>query len=74
MPESCPNIDTADFVRKKPRVIKGRFYVIAPLSDSWEAFTPPHTGVMVQLKGNLTHMDRAHAIYWLKTCSFIISY
>ena len=26
-------------------VIKGRFYVITSLSDSWETFTPPHTGV-----------------------------
>ena len=26
-------------------VIKGRFYVITSLSDSWEAFTPLHAGV-----------------------------
>ena len=30
---------------KIPGVIKGRFYVITSLSDSWEAFTPPHAGV-----------------------------
>ena len=29
---------------------------------------------MVQLKGNLTHEDRAHAIYWLKTHGFINPY
>ena len=28
----------------------------------------------VQLKGNLTHADRAHAIYWLKARSFINPY
>ena len=26
---------------------------------------------MVQLKGNLTHVDRAHATCWLKAHSFI---
>ena len=25
----------------------GTFFVSAPLSDSWEAFTPPHAGVTV---------------------------
>ena len=25
-------------------VIKGRFYVTTPLSDIWEAFTPPQAG------------------------------
>ena len=29
---------------------------------------------MVQLKGNLIHMDRAHTTYWLKVCGFINSY
>ena len=29
---------------------------------------------MVQLKGNLTHMDKAHATYWLKARSFINLY
>ena len=29
---------------------------------------------MVQLKGNLTHADRAHATYWLKAHSFINMY
>ena len=29
---------------------------------------------MVQLKGNLTHADRAHATYWLKACGFINLY
>ena len=32
-------------MKKIPRVIKGRFYVTTPLSDSWEAFTPIHAGV-----------------------------
>ena len=27
-------------IKKIPGVIKGRFYVTTPLSDSWEAFTP----------------------------------
>ena len=25
----------------------------------------------VQLKGNLTHADKAHATYWPKACGFI---
>ena len=29
---------------------------------------------MVQLKGNLTHVDIAHAIYWLKVHGFINPY
>ena len=29
---------------------------------------------MAQLKGNLTHVDRAHTAYWLKACSFINLY
>ena len=29
---------------------------------------------MVQLKGNLTHADRAHASYWLKAHGFINPY
>ena len=29
---------------------------------------------MVHLKGNLTHADRAHAIYWLKVHGFINPY
>ena len=29
---------------------------------------------MVQLKGNLTHADRAHATYWLKARGFINPY
>ena len=29
---------------------------------------------MVELKGNLTYMDRAHATYWLKECGFIQPY
>ena len=33
----------------------------------WEEIT-------VQLKGNLTHADRVHAIYWLKACSFVNPY
>ena len=32
-------------MEKNPGVIKGRFYVITSLSDSWEAFTPVHAGV-----------------------------
>ena len=39
---------TADIgvkLEKIPGVIKGRFYMNAPLSDSWEAFTPPHAGL-----------------------------
>ena len=28
----------------------------------------------VQLKGNLTHADRAHSTYWLKACGFINLY
>ena len=32
-------------MKKVPGVIKGRFYVTTPLSDSWEAFTPTHAGV-----------------------------
>ena len=28
----------------------------------------------VQLKGNLTYTDRAHATYWLKACRFINLY
>ena len=32
-------------IRKIPGVIKGRFYVSAPLSDSWETFTPPYARV-----------------------------
>ena len=31
-------------MEKFPGVIKGRFYVSAPLNDSWEAFTPSHAG------------------------------
>ena len=30
---------------KIPGVIKGRFYMITSLSDSWEAFTLRHAGV-----------------------------
>ena len=30
--------------------------------------------VTVQLKGNLTHVDRAHATYWLKASGFINLY
>ena len=37
-----------------------------------EAFM--HILFTVQLKGNLTHVDRAHAIYWLKAYGFINSY
>ena len=33
-------------------VIKGRFYVITSLSDSWEAFTPVHAGATL---GRLLH-------------------
>ena len=29
---------------------------------------------MIQLKGNLTHVDRAHATYWLKAHGFINPY
>ena len=29
---------------------------------------------MVQLKGNLTHADRAHTTYWLKVRGFINPY
>ena len=29
---------------------------------------------MVQLKDNLTHADRLHSTYWLKTCFFINPY
>ena len=39
---------TADLgvkLEKIPGVIKGRFYVSAPLSDSWKNFTPPNAGV-----------------------------
>ena len=31
-------------MEKFPGVIKGRSYVSALLSDSWEAFIPPHAG------------------------------
>ena len=40
--------DTADRgvkLEKIPGIFKGRFYVSAPLSDSWEAFMPLHAGV-----------------------------
>ena len=36
--------------------------------------TIPTLVCTVQLKGNLTHADGAHAIYWLKTRSFINLY
>ena len=36
--------------------------------------TVPTPVCTVQLKGNLTYVDRAHAIYWLKACSFINLY
>ena len=36
--------------------------------------TVPTPVCMVQLKGNLTHTDRAHTIYWLKTHSFVNPY
>ena len=29
-------------MEKIPGVIMGRLYAATPLSDSWEAFTPPH--------------------------------
>ena len=29
---------------------------------------------MVQLKGNLTHTDRAHVTYWLKARGFVNLY
>ena len=48
-------VATADLgvkMEKVPGVIMGRFYVTTPLSDSWEAFTPPHAGVTL---GRLLH-------------------
>ena len=41
--ESTADLDVK--LAKIPGVIKGRFYVSASLSDSWESFTPPHAGV-----------------------------
>ena len=41
-------VGTADLgvkLKEIPGVTKGRFYVSASLSDSWEAFTPPHAEV-----------------------------
>ena len=43
-----PHISPTDLgvkMGKIPGVIKGRFYVSASLSDSWETFTPPHARV-----------------------------
>ena len=41
----CGPTDLGVKMEKIPGVIKGRFYVITPLSDLWKAFTPPYAGV-----------------------------
>ena len=42
---TCSTVDLGVKLGKIPGVIKGRFYVSAFLSDSWEALAPPHAAV-----------------------------
>ena len=70
----CGPTDLAVKMEKIPGVIKGRFYLSTPLIDSWEAFTPPHTGVTLERFFILVGIVAFFSPTSIESISYIASY